>query len=315
MRTFAVELLFTPNTESLRNLPEGPYRLANGRLSWVAIQHGPNEVTGSLNILDLATKSNKSMRLRRRPGFVFPTTDPNQFVIGLDRSIVLYNVLAGTVDPLNSDIDSQVDGTINNDGMVYGDYLTFGCKDLAFIAPKAGLYLMKPDRTLVRLADDQVCSNGKAIRVNDDHSLSFFDICSCSKCVTEWTLDLDKHEIDNWRTVVNLGEEGVFPDSMILTPDEQSVIVAIFNPNGATVGEARQYSIATGQLEAIWWCAHSPRVTCPQLIEMGGQVKLLLTTADEGMAPDLRAKNKNAGCTFVGDTEFAGLNDNPRFSI
>ena len=102
---------------------------------------------------------------------------------------------------------------------------------------------------------------------------------------------------------------------MILTPDKQSLIVAIFNPGDAEYGEARQYNIVTGELETVWTCPASPRVTCPQLVSKEGRVKLLLTTADEGMEPELRKKSHHAGCLFLADTTFDSLNENPVYPL
>ena len=45
-------------------------------------------------------------------------------------------------------------------------------------------------------------------------------------------------------------------------------------------GEACQFSLADGSLQSVWRTDKSPRVTCPQLVEIGGQIRLVLTTAD-----------------------------------
>ncbi len=315
MKTIEAKVCFTPATDELRFLTEGPYRAANGKLSWVAIQHGADAKVGSLNIVDLTTGENKNVPLPGRPGFAFPTSKADQYVVGMERHVAIVNVENGTVETLVDGVDSAVDNTIINDGMVYGDYLIFGCKELEFTTRKAGLYLLKPDKSLVQLANDQICSNGKAIRKEADGTLRFFDICSTSQQVVSWEIDFDAGELRNPQVVIDLTSTEVFPDGMILTPDERSLIVAIFNPGDADHGEARQYSIATGELETVWTCPASPRVTCPQLIEHEGKVALLLTTADEGMEPELRAKSKNAGCLFIGETDFDGLCDNPSYPV
>ena len=107
----------------------------------------------------------------------------------------------------------------------------------------------------------------------------------------------------------------VFPDGMIMTPDEKSLIVAFYDPRDSEHGEACQYSIATGELERIWECPASPRVTCPRLISRNGKVELLLTTADEGMPHELRTKSVNAGALFVSETDFTELSPCPVFEI
>lgn len=309
------EVAYVPATDELRYLTEGPYRIADGRISWVAIQHGVDAKVGSLNLLDLATGANENVPLPGRPGFAFPTSKPNHFVVGMERQVALVNVENGSVETLVDGVDHEVENTVINDGMVFGNYLIFGCKELEFKTKKAGLYLLKPDRTLVQLANDQICSNGKDIREELDGTLRFFDICSCSKQIVSWVIDLQTGTLRDRTVVVDLTNEDVFPDGMILTPNKQSLIVAIFNPGTANEGEARQYNISTGEMETVWKCPLSPRVTCPQLVQLGDEVKLLLTTADEGMEPALRSKNKNAGCLFLADTKFSSLNENPIYSV
>lgn len=314
MKTIDAEVSFTPPTDELRFLPEGPYRKGDGVVSWVGIQHGADSTVGSLNLLNLTSGINESFGLPGRPGFAFPTTKPTVFVVGMERSVVLFDIADGTWETLAEGIDSGVENTIINDGMISGENLIFGCKDLEFATKKAGLYLLQKDGQLTQLANDQVCSNGKAIRADGDR-LTFFDICSCAKQVVSWTIDFEARTITDQKVVADLTSESVAPDGMILTPDEKSLIVAIFNPGDADHGEARQYSIETGEVEAIWRCDASPRVTCPQLVQHEGKVKLLLTTADEGMEPELRQKSKNAGCLFIAETDFTSLNENPIWSI
>lgn len=315
--TFSAKVALTPSTDELRFLTEGPYRVPESqRISWVAIQHGPGATTGSLNFWDMSSGENRTVPLAGRPGFAFPTSSPDRYVVGMERQVSLVDVATGdVVETLAENVDSQVENTIINDGMVYGDYLIFGCKDLEFATQKAGLYLLKPDRSLIQLADDQVCSNGKDIRMEADGTLRYFDICSWTKQIVSWAIDLETGSLSNKQVVVDLTQGDVFPDGMILTPDKKSVIVAIFNPHDADQGEARQYSVDSGELETVWHCPASPRVTCPQLVELDGKVRLILTTADEGMEPALREKSTHAGCLFVADTDFGELNSNPVYPI
>ena len=113
-----------------------------------------------------------------------------------------------------------------------------------------------------------------------------------------------------------IGTSGqVYPDGMIMTPDGKSLIVAFYDPRESDHGQACQYSIATGELEHVWTCPASPRVTCPQLISRNGKIELVLTTADEGMSPELRNKAVNAGCLFVAETHFTGLSDCPVYEV
>jgi sugar lactone lactonase YvrE len=84
-----------------------------------------------------------------------------------------------------------------------------------------------------------------------------------------------------------------------------TAIVALYNPEFAEAGRAVRYDLATGKEVEEWTTPGSPRVTCPILVKLGGGVKLVLTTATEGMPADVRAKCPNAGRLFVADTQLA----------
>jgi len=64
---------FRPSSAELRYLPECPLHLRGSNLlAWVAIQHGADTLSGSLNVLDLASLQNQSYPLPGRPGFFAP---------------------------------------------------------------------------------------------------------------------------------------------------------------------------------------------------------------------------------------------------
>ena len=112
-------VLFKPPTAELRNLPEGPYLLADGRISWVAIEHGGGATQGSLNILDPATGVNESRTLSGRPGFAFPTEREGVFVVGMDRAVGLYDWGTHSWTPFVEGIDAGVaEKTRINDGVI-----------------------------------------------------------------------------------------------------------------------------------------------------------------------------------------------------
>ena len=138
-REYRAEVLFEPADPESRFLPEGPHPCGEGHLSWVAIQHGPDAVQGSLNILDLATRRNRSYELEGRPGFAFPTTDPQAFLIGCEKKVGFYYPDAGAWRGPAVSVETSVGGTIINDAMIHGDAVIFGTKDLEFATPRAGL--------------------------------------------------------------------------------------------------------------------------------------------------------------------------------
>ena len=316
MQTIETEVLFCPDSAALRFLPEGPYALPDGRMSWVGIQHGADSTTGSINILNLVTGANESLPLPGRPGFAFPTDQPGVFVTGFERNVGLFDTRSATWSPLITDVDSNVSNTIINDAVVFEGNLIFGLKELEFKTKKAGLYLWRRrDQALIQLRSDQICSNGKAIVRNADGSLTLFDIDSPSKQIIRCRLDIEAGTVSDISVIVDLTSEDVFPDGMILTPDHQSLIVALYDPGDPKAGATRQYNISTGKLETIWTCPGSPRVTCPQLVKHQGRVRLVLTTAVEHMPPEQQAIHPDAGCLFIGDTAFSTIGDQPVFPV
>lgn len=314
-KTIECRVLFRPGTPELRFLPEGPYALPSGDLSWVAIQHGATATTGSVNILNLATGKNQSFELPGRPGFAFPTSRSGTFICGVERSLGTFDTATSQWTELVSGIDSAVDNTIINDGVVFEDSLIFGCKELEFKTKKAGLYLWKSGGSLVQLRRDQICSNGKAVVAGNQESLWLIDIDSPSKTITRSVLDPAAGTIGEPEVIVDLTAGTVFPDGMLVTPDGRSLIVALYDPGDPEAGIARQYGLASGGLEAVWKCPGSPRVTCPQLVQHGDSVKLVLTTAVEHMEPEQRQRHPTAGCLFIGDTSFDSAGDHPVFPL
>ena len=308
---YSTTLLHQPTDADLRFLPEGPYPYDEGKLSWVGIQHGAESSHGSLNILDLATSGNESFTLNGRPGFAFPTTRKGFFAIGLEREIGLFDTATGSWETLIDGIDAAVEGTIVNDGVAFSGGIVFGAKDLQFKEKKAGLYLYRTaDRQLVQLRNDQICSNGKVI-FEQAGQTKLLDIDSPTQTAVAYDFDPTQGRLGEPTVFVDLRDTDVFPDGMIITPDHQSVIIAIYNPQDADWGEARQYGIASGALEAVWKTPGAPQVTCPQLIDVGGKIKLVLTTAVEHMDAERRAKYPDLGSLFIGETPFTQLPETP----
>ncbi|MCA9132115.1 MAG: SMP-30/gluconolactonase/LRE family protein [Planctomycetales bacterium] len=300
------QLLFLPPNEELRFLPEGPTALGVGRFSWVAIQHGPQATSGSLNIFDIATGQHQHFALPGRPGFAKPTMEEGTFVVGCERELGLFRTADQSWRVLASDIDADVQGTIINDGTLYGDNLLFGTKDLEFKTKKAGLYLYRgADGQLIRLRNDQICSNGKDVVDAGDGGLHLLDIDSPTKKVVRYRLDIAQGTLSEAETVIDLTQLEAVPDGMTMSPDEQSLIISFYNPNPAEFGETRQYSLFGGELEHVWRTPASPQATCPMLVEVAdGSVKLVITTAVEHMPAERRGQAAQAGGVFIADTPF-----------
>lgn len=303
--TTTCEVLYRPQTNGLRFLPEGPMALAQDLFSWVAIQHGKNSLIGSLNILDVSTGTNTNHELPGRPGFALPTSTDGTFICGANRTLGLYNTESKEWQTLAEDIDGDVEGTVINDGTAFEHNIIFGCKDLNFEEAKAGLYLWRgEDQKLIKLRSDQTCSNGKEV-VELESGLVLLDIDTPTKKLVSYELDIDAGQLSQEaNTILDLTSVEMFPDGMILTPDGQSCIIAFYNPNDAENGEARQYHLESGELEHTWLCPNAPQVTCPALIESGSGLKLVLTTAVEHMSPTRQQQHSNSGSLFIGATSF-----------
>ena len=311
-----MQVLYRPDSPELRFLPEGPYPYGNeGQFSWVAIQHSGTSTTGSLNILDIPTRTNRRFRLPGRPGFAYGTGRPGQFIVGLERCVQLFNCDTGSCTPLTDEVDADVSGTVINDGVAFQSGIVFGCKDLKFAEPKAGLYLFRfRDQQLIQLRSDQTCSNGK-ILVGRGDQVTLYDIDTPTKTVVRYNLNVAAAQLSEPEIVVDLRNGQDFPDGMIATPDGRSAIISFYNPHDAPHGETRQYSLANGELEAIWKTPFAPQATCPQLIRSSGQVKLVVTTAVEHMSPERLAVHINSGCLFIGETPFTELPELPLIKI
>lgn len=311
MTEYEMQILFRPLEKELRFLPEGPYPYQAQSLSWVAIQHAATSTSGSLNLFDLSTHQNRRFPLPGRPGFAFPTSRTGVFVIGLERHLTLFDTQANTSQPLSPEVDAHVAGTVINDGVAFAEGIVFGCKDLKFSERKAGLYLWrKADHSLIQLRHDQTCSNGKVI-IRDGSLWSLYDIDTPTKGVVRYTLDVAAGKLSEPEIVLDLRACVDFPDGMIGTPDGRSVIISFYNPGDAPAGETRQYSLATGKLEAVWKTPLSPQATCPQLIRLGDKIHLVVTTAVEHMPPERLEKYPNAGCLFICETGFSSLPETP----
>ena len=301
-------------SESLKFLPEGPFPLGDDAFSWVAIQHGAESTTGSLNrmVRREGVWHNECTRLDGRPGFAFPTDREGVFVAGIERSLGFVDTFDGSFTPFCDTVDADVDNTIINDGIVHGDNLIFGTKDLQFENPKAGLYLYRGrDGQLVQLRNDQTISNGKAVIAGDAGSVQFLDIDSPTRRIVRYTLDIDAGQLSGAETVVELEDDGIVPDGAILTPDGEGVIVAVFrygNMSAANYeGQTRWYDLSTRELKQTWVTPGSPQNTCPALVRIDGEIKLLITTAAENMDDSTRSNCHQAGRLFVGDCDFETL--------
>jgi sugar lactone lactonase YvrE len=294
-----------------RFLPEGPRAVTvQGRdaLAWVNIQTAPDATRGAVHLRFWDTGERRRIALPARPGFLFPTDAPNILLVGLEKAVGTLNVVTGVWTPL-AKIPDDDPRTIVNDGEIVpgGGAIVFGTKDVRFADPIAALYLLTvADGRLTELAGEQTCSNGKVFATDDEDGMTLYDIDTPTKRVARYRLDVPARTLTPDGIAIDLRSEPAFPDGMRDAGDGTAVI-AFYNPHRGGDGVARRYRLGTGDLLDEWVTPGSPRVTCPCLVARDGGVRLVLTTATEGMPADQRATSPHAGSLFVADTTLTAL--------
>ena len=315
MRTYTCRPLFAPQTEALRFLPEGPRVLQNfggGRplLGWVAIQHGADDPRGSLNILDLETRENQTIDLPGSPGFLAETTREGVVVVGIDRRLVLLDLTTGEVSEtaITATNDERV---LINDGIPIPGGLLFGTKHVEFNQTIAALYRYDCEtRQVIELVDKQICSNGKFFQPGPDGP-TIIDVDSDPKTITRYRFDRDfTRPIESSLLVPPDSMEAV-PDGLRHNNDGSSIVVAFYDQRAIDKGLAQEFRLSDGQVLSEWIVPGSPRVTCPEFVEMEGKVCVVFTTAVEGMDDEARALAPAAGTLFYAETPFDTLPEPP----
>jgi sugar lactone lactonase YvrE len=226
--------------------------------------------------------------------------------VGLDKELRLCDVLNADWSPPLATIPDHNPRTIINDGNVVpgGKAIAFGTKDTEFKEPIANLYLYTVDDNRVSvLADKQTCSNGKVF-ARDSHGLILYDIDTPTRKVARYRLDVAARTATPDGIAVDVSNQTGFPDGMCDCGDG-TAIIAFYNPDFAAAGQAIRFNLSTGGAIEKWTTPGSPRVTCPLLVKRPDGVKLILTTATEGMPAEMREKCPNAGCLFIADTSLS----------
>lgn len=297
-------VLLSPTIEADRFLPEGPRTvLVEGRpaLAWVNIQTAADATGGDVHVR-FWDGEHRTYAQACRPGFLFPTDRADTLLVGREKEVGLLHLATNKFHALAA-IDDPNSRTIINDGEIVpgGRAVVFGTKDVRFADPIANLYLFTlDDHRITVLADRQTCSNGKVF-ARDGEGLVLFDIDTPTKTVVRYRLDLDGRRVNDPVVVLDLADRGGFPDGMVGAGDG-TVIIAFYNPAPVHAGRAIRFDLRTGSAVEEWTTPGSPRVTCPLLVEHEGAVRLVLSTATEGMPAADRAKCPNAGDLFWAET-------------
>jgi sugar lactone lactonase YvrE len=307
----AARVWVTPGRDEDRFLPEGPRAVALfGReaVAWVNIQTAVGAESGGVFARFWDTGEVRAFPSTFRCGFLLPTDKPDAILWGADKHLSVTDLRLGVTEKLAA-IPDKSERTIINDAEVTPDgrAVVFGTKDLDFADPIAALYLFTPaDGQLTQLADEQTCSNGKTICPAADGTFTVYDIDTPRKVVTTYTLDVAARTLKEAGVALDLRAEPGFPDGMVDCGDGTAV-VAFYDPDPVPAGRAVRYRLGTGEPVEEWRTPGSPRVTCPLLVARPDGVKLVLTTAVEGMPADHRASCPNAGCLFIADTGLASV--------
>jgi sugar lactone lactonase YvrE len=315
MRQFVARPIYRPESEELRFLPECPRMLRNlpggaPLLGWVGIEHGVGWRTGSINLLNLATGQNTSFPLPGRPGFFVETEQPGVLLIGLERRLVLFDLLVARLIETGVGLPED-ERVIINDGIAIAGGLLFGTKHLQFQERIAGLYHLDAEsKELTLLVAGEICSNGKHF-VREADGAVLIEIDSLPKTITRYRLDAGLRQVLEQSLVVEPDTLAALPDGLRAAPDGASIVVAFYNPAAVSMGLAQEIRLADGAVLTEWLFPGSPRVTCPEFAWIDGRVQLIFTTATEDMAQEIRDIAPEAGTMFCAETHFQTMPEPP----
>jgi sugar lactone lactonase YvrE len=307
MKSMRAEVLFQQTTEADRFLPEGPRAITvddRPALAWVNIQTAADASNGDVHVR-FWDGEHRRYSQQRRPGFLLPTSRSNVLLVGRNKEIGLLDLTVNHFTPLAA-IDDASPRTIINDGEIApgGRAVVFGTKDIQFAESIANLYLFTlDDRKITTLADRQLCSNGKVFS-REHRGLLLFDIDTPKRNVVRYRIDLEARRVDSPEVALDLNNQEGFPDGMVDAGDG-TVIIAFYNPAVVPDGRAVRFDLRTRTAIEEWIVPGSPRVTCPLLLERDDHVRLILTTASEGMPGEQRRICPHSGDLFIAETTLA----------
>ena len=306
----AARVVVAAEDDEDRFLPEGPRAITlDGReaVIWVNIQTSPTAKTGAVHVRYWDDGEEGVWNVAGRPGFVLPTDRPGVVFVGMGKELGTLNLETNEFRP-RAAVPDENPRTIINDGEVVpgGRAVVFGTKDTAFADPIAHLYFYAmTDGVVSYLAPRQTCSNGKVF-ARDARGPVLYDIDTPTRTVARYRTEVGGRAARPDGVAVDLsGYEG-FPDGMCGCGDGTAV-VAFYNPMPAPFGRAVRFDLTTGRAVEEWHTPGSPRVTCPLLVTRPDGVKLILTTATEGMPADQRGACPDAGNLFIADTSLTSI--------
>jgi sugar lactone lactonase YvrE len=280
---------YRPDDPKLRYLPECP-RFIGGRVLWVSIQYGHDMPTGGLNVLDLASRTNRHIPLPGRPGFFVAGDHPDELIVGLERRLVRFDLCTGQITTTLAHLPDDPRVIINDGTSIPGGIL-FGTKDMKIKEPIAALYQFDfAGNTLRTLLTDQVCSNGKWL-----HNGILVDIDSGPRTITEYRYD--GAALHRNRLISTPDRLPGIPDGLRPAPGGESIVVAFVDLDPTHDGIAQEIRLSDGAVLREWTLPGAPRVSCPEFIELDGRPHLIFTTATEG------SESPESGTLFVAPFE------------
>jgi sugar lactone lactonase YvrE len=230
--------------------------------------------------------ANRHIPLDGRPGFFVFTDRPDEIIIGLERRLVRFDLATERITATLAHLpeDPRV---IINDGVAIPGGIFFGTKDLKIKQPIASLFHFDYATAALReLLPHQVCSNGKWL-----HDGKLVDIDSGPRTITEYRYD--GAALHRTRLIAPPEKLPAIPDGLRPAPDSESIVVAFVDLDPAHDGVAQQIRLSDGEVLTEWALPTSPRVSCPEFIELDGSPHLLFTTATEG------SESPQSGTLFV----------------
>jgi sugar lactone lactonase YvrE len=198
-----------------------------------------------------------------------------------------------------------------NDGIAIRGGLVFGTKHVDCREKIAALYQYDCGfRKLHVLAGEQICSNGKYYRTGQGAD-TLIDIDTLPKTISRYQIDHADGQIHSRSLVIPPDSLPALPDGLRPTPDGEGIVVAFYNPAPVADGVAQEIRLSDGAVVAEWRVPGSPRVTCPEFVRVGSEIRIIFTTAVEGMTEEVRRIAPEAGTLFWAPTPYTALPDPP----
>lgn len=270
-------------------LGEGPC-WHNNKLYWIDI------IEGKVHIHDPSDESNQVFEVGEMIGTIAPRKSGGM-ILSLPDSFAFFDDKTGEVDKF-CPIEDHLPDNRFNDGKCSPEG-RFWCGSMEHVeqVPKGKLYVLHEDHSFQVKREGVMVSNGMAW-TEDGRTMYYTD--SGTKRVDAYDYDPENGNISNMRTVIQLDEEGGFPDGLTIDKDG---MIWLAQWGAWCVG---QYDPSSGKLlqKIDVPAAHTSACT------FGGENMdtLYITTARSRISEEeLRGRQEKAGSLFSIKTDTCGL--------